>query len=481
MAESLKQKAVKGLIWSGIERLSGQIVTFVLTLILARLVTPHDYGVLAIVMVFVSISSLIVDAGFANALIRKVDCTDEDRSTVLYFNIATSIILYGILYLFTPNIASFYNNIDLIPLIRSATTVIIINSFSIVQQAILTAQIDFKKQTKISLSSSIISGLVGIWLAYQGYGVWALVMQTIILASIRVIMLWLVVRWRPLIVFSSNSFKDLFGYSYKLMLSNLIVKGGNETLQLLMGFFFSTANLGYYNYSKRMADFPSTNITTTIQRVLFPVFSKIQTNDHQLAENFRQSLVLGMTAIFPIMFGISVLAEPLVNILLTSEWKPVIPILSITAITMGVWPLLLFNMNILWVKKRSDLSLILEIVAMVVKLAVVLYLFRFGLLYVCMGFAVVTVINFITYAYVTSRLISYNYITQILDICKVLFKSALASFATFYLVIPNIDNNVLQLLFGFISIVVITSFLTILCKGYEYKLIVKVIKDKYKN
>lgn len=458
MAESLKQKTVKGLIWSGVERILGQAVSFALALILARLVTPADYGTLAIVMVFVTLSGVIVDAGFANALIRKVDCTDVDRSTVLYFNIIVSILIYGVLYVISPFISNFYNNEDLTTLIRCASVVVVINSFSIVQQATLMSRIDFKKQTVVSLVSSITSGIIGIYLAYQDFGVWALVSQTIILYTIRCIMLWCIVRWKPLLTFSKESFKDLFGYSSKLMISNLISTGGREFMQLMLGRFFPIADLGYYNYANRIGTFLPANLSTTIQRVIFPVFSQIQDNDDQLAFNFRRSLVLSMAVILPIMFAVSALAEPIIELLLTDEWLPTIPLLRVIAITMGIWPLLFFNMNILWVKKRSDLSLKLEIINLIIRLSTVFALYKYGILWVSIALCIAEFLNFILYACVVRKVNSYGLLGQLKDVLHLLLSVSIPSLFTYYFLLTYIDDNIIQIFAGG-SVIFVVSFI----------------------
>ena len=465
MAESLKQKATKGLIWSGIERLSGQIVSFVLALILARLVTPADYGVLAIVMVFVTVSGVMVDAGFANALIRKIDCTDIDRSTVLYFNIAVSIVIYAILYLSSPLIANLYDKPELVSLVRCASIIVVINSLGIVQQATLTSRIDFKKQTYVSLTSSVVSGVTGIVLAYNGYGVWALVVQSVLASTIRVLMLWIMVAWKPLLVFSKESFKDLFGYSYKLMFSNLIVQGGKQAIQLLLGRFYSVADLGYYNYANRLGSFIPLNSVSTIQRVLFPVFSQMQDDDDRLSANFRKSLVLSMSIIVPIMFGIAAMAEPIIKILLTDEWLPTIPLLRIVCITMAIWPLLYFNMNILWVKKRSDLSLQLEIINVVFRVGIVISLFRLGILWVCIALCIAEVLNFIMYAYYAGKVNSYNLPRQIKDTIPIFINASLSYVIVRYFAISNISNNLLCIGIGSILMIAIYILLTKLFQG----------------
>ena len=476
--QTLKQKTVRGLVWSAIERLSGQVISFALALILARLVTPEDYGVLAIVMVFVTVAGLMVDAGFANALIRKTDCTDVDRSTVFYFNLVVSALMYAIIYFAAPFLASFYENSELTPLIRCASVVVMINSLCIVQQATLTSRIDFKKQTVISLTSSIVSGLLGIALAYQGYGVWALVAQTITQYSMCALMLWIVVRWRPLLVFSRESFNDLFGYSYKLMLSNFIVRGGGEFLQLLMGRFFGAINLGYYNYANRLSNFISGNIAITVQRVLFPAFSQMQDNEEQLATNFRKSLVLSMVIIFPLMFAFSTLAEPIIKILLTEAWYPTIPLLRVIAITLAMWPLLFFNMNILWVKKRSDLSLRLEMINIVFRLGIVLVLFKSGVLWVCIALCIAEFLNFLVYSKVIEKVCTYGLFKQLKDLAYIVFSSSVSCCISYYFVVTQIENNILSIITGGISIIFIYLILIFIRKGYEYDLVLNIFKSK---
>lgn len=450
MNDNLKKNTIKGLIWSGIERFLGQIITFALALILARLVTPEDYGVLAIVMVFITVSGLMVDAGFANALIRKQDCTDIDRTTVFYSNIAISIFLFIALWFLSPILSTLYENNQLTILIRTASVIVIINSLGIVQQATLVSNIDFKTQTVISLVSSITSGMIGVYLAYSGYGVWALITQTILLSTIRVSMLWILVRWKPLLVFSTKSFNDLFGYSYKLLLANLIVSGGKEATQLLIGNFFSVKDLGYYNYSNRLGSFIPFNLSISIQRVLFSSLSKIQDDDIALAKYFRKSLVSAMIFIFPLMSCISSLAEPIVRLLLTEEWYDTIPLFRVVSVTMSIWPLLFFNMNILLIKKHSDISLKLEIINLALRLGLVIGLYKLGILWVCIALCIAEFINFLIYAKVVEKVSTYGMIEQIRDLWYIIFAAVISSSITYYLAVPNINNSVISIVVGFV-------------------------------
>ncbi|MFR9525500.1 MAG: lipopolysaccharide biosynthesis protein [Rikenellaceae bacterium] len=475
--DSLKARGLEGMFWSGVERLLGQVVTFVITLILARLVTPADYGLLAIVMVFVNIAGVMVDGGFANALVREVECTDRDRSTVLYFNIVVAMIIYLVLYLVAPLLADLYDKGDVVDLVRVASIIVVINSLAVVQHSILISAVDFKRQGVISLVSSIVSGVVGVALAYLGFGVWALIVQAILSATVRVIMLWVVVAWRPLLCFSRSSFERLFGYSSKLMLSNLIVSGGNELFQLLIGRLFSTANLGFYNYTRRMASFLSCNITITIQRVLFPILSQIQNDEVRLSQLFRRSQILTMSLIAPLMFALSAIAEPVVRVLLTEEWYAAIPILRVISITLAIYPLLLLNINILYVKRRSDLSLKVESMSIAVNFVIISLLQRHSLIVLCVALCVKEFLNFILYASIVGRVNSYNLMRQLVDILPILLQSIVSMFVVRYMLLPLIDGAMLQIVVGSVATFALYFAMVALRRGYDYRVIINILEE----
>ena len=474
--QTLKSKAIRGGVWSGIERILAQAITFVLSLFIARLVTPGDYGVLAILMVFVSFAGVLVDSGFANALVRKIDSNDIDRSTVFYFNIIIALLIYILLFCSAPYIATIYNQPALIILLRVLSIVIIINSLAVVQQAILVSNVDFKTQTKVSLISSSISGTVGIILAYLDYGVWALVIQLILQALIRSLLFWYYVAWKPLMVFSKSSFQNLFGYSYKLLLSGILITCSNEIFQLLIGKFYSTASLGYYNYANRMASFPSTNLATVVQRVAFPILSQMQNNDEALISNFRKFNILLTSINLPIMLAISILAEPIVHLLLTDVWYGVIPILTVIALTMTVYPILVLNINILWIKGRSDLTLILEILSIAIKFTIVFFVYDQGLLTVCILLGIGLMITSIIYAYFVGKVCKYGLLKQLKDLLPVILKSAVSAFIV-YLLVPYIENGILKIICGVLMLFFINVILTISIRGTDYN----VMKEVFKN
>ncbi len=476
VGDSLRVRGFKGMFWSGVERLLSQAITFVVTLILARLVTPADYGLLAIVMVFVNIAGVMVDGGFANALIRDPECDDRDRSTVLYFNIVVAVAIYIVLYFVAPLLAMLYDNQRVVGLVRVASTIVIINSFAVVQHSILVSELDFKRQGIISLVAATLSGAVGILMAYWGYGVWALLVQATVSAALRALLLWFVVAWRPLLCFSRSSFERLFGYSSKLLLSNLIVSGGNELFQLLIGRLFSTTNLGFYNYTRRMASFLSCNIAITFQRVLFPMLSRLKGDQVQLASLFRRSLVATMSLIMPLMFGLSALSEPIIRLLLSQEWYAAIPILRIVAITLAIYPLLLLNINILYVEGRSDLSLRVESVSIAVNFLIIYLLHNHSLNLLCVALAIKEFLNFLLYASIVGRINSYRLGAQLRDLLPIALRSVVAMVVVRYLLLPNLGGPLVQIVVGYCAIFALYCVMLFWMKSYDYRLLLDLIK-----
>ena len=279
---SLKEKSVNAVLWNAVERFSVQGVNFVISLIIARLVSPNDFGAIAMLAIFLGIANTFVDGGFANALIRKLDRTEVDNSTAFYFNIAVGAVAYLTLFFTAPFIASFYSMPILMPVLRIVALSIVFNSLAIVQQAILTADINFKSQAKISLIAASASGGIGVVMAYADCGVWALVAQMLGSSFLRMMLLWSIVRWKPLRIFSVQSFREMFNYGSKLLLSNLIVNISGGITGLIIGRKFSAENLGYYNRAEQFTYFPANNISGILQRVTFPVLSKKQNDVNAL-------------------------------------------------------------------------------------------------------------------------------------------------------------------------------------------------------
>ena len=334
MSNSLKQKTVKGVIWSTLERFSVQGIQFVVMIIMARMLTPNDYGLVGMLAVFIAVSQSLVDSGFSQALIRKQDRTETDNSTVFYFNIIVGFILYGLLFASAPFIADFYNEPQLTAITRVIGLSVLFNSLVVVQRALLTIKIDFKTQAKAALTAAIISGILGIWMAASGYGVWSIVAQQLANLGINTLLLWILSHWRPSLIYSWKSFHELFGFGSKLMVSGLIETIYRNIYLIVIGRIFSAADLGYYTRAHQFTDFPSSNVSGIIQRVTYPILCSIQNENERLSDVYRRFLRLSAFIVFPLMMGLAAVAEPLVLTLLKEQWLFAATLISIICFSM---------------------------------------------------------------------------------------------------------------------------------------------------
>lgn len=420
---SLKDKAVKGILWSSVERFSAQGVKFVFSILIARLLVPEDYGVIAMLGIFMAVSQTFIDSGFGTALIRKIDRTETDFSTVFYFNIVVAAVFYLILFFSAPAIAKFYET----PLLESVTKVfalnLIINSFAGIHNAKLSIDIDFKSRAKISIISSIVTGVVGLWMAYAGYGVWALVVQHICSSVLRTVMLWIIVKWRPKLIFSWKSFKELFSFGSKLLASGLLDTVYNNLYTLIIGKVFSPSTLGIYSKASALAQFPSSNITSVLQAVTFPVLSSIQNEEERLADAYKRFLKLSAFVVFPLMIGLSAVADPFIRIALTDKWEGAIYLLQIICFWMMWYPIHAINLNILQVKGRSDYFLKLEIIKKIQGVLVLCITVPMGIVAMCYGSVISSVVCLVWNTYYTKKLINYGFFAQMKDLLPILLHS----------------------------------------------------------
>lgn len=351
---SLKEKTVKGVIWSSIDRFSSQGIQFVFSILIARLLLPSDYGAVAMLNIFLAISQTFIDSGFSTALIRKLNRTETDFSTVFYFNIIVGFFFYVILWIASPYIAKFYE----LPLLEDITKVVALRfvfySFSAIHSTKLSIAIDFRTRAKISVSVTLFTGIIGLWMAYMGYGVWALVIQSVFSSLLYTILLWIFVRWIPQLIFSWKSFKEMFSFGSKLLASALLDTVYGNVYTLVIGKFFSPTTLGLYARAGSFTQFPSSNLTGILQGVTFPVLSSIQNETERLANVYKRFLRMSAFIIFPLMIGLAAVANPLVRILLTDKWDGVIYLLQILCFSMMWYPIHAINLNLLQVKGRSD-------------------------------------------------------------------------------------------------------------------------------
>ncbi len=416
MADSLKAKTFHGVVWSALERFSLQGVQFVINIIMARLLLPSDYGIIAMLAIFLQISQTFVDSGFTNALIQRKERTEVDFATVFYFNIVIGIVFYGVLYFSAPVIADFYHMPVCVPVTRVIALNVIISALSAVHKTKLTIAIDFKTQAKASLTAASISGGIGIWLAYVGFGVWALVVQTLMNALLLTLLLYYFLRWKPLWVFSTASFKRLFSFGSKLLVSRLIHTVYHNMYALVIGRKFSAQDLGYYTRAEQFAIFPSSNLNAIIARVAFPVLSDIQDETERLAEAYRKYIRLSSFIIFPLMFGLAALAKPVIVLLLTEKWLGIVVLLQILCFDWMFDHLSVINLNLLYVKGRSDLALRLEIVKKIIATSILFLSIPFGLIGMCCGRVLYSLVATYLNTYYTKSLIGLSLRKQLNDI-----------------------------------------------------------------
>ncbi len=478
MSNSLKQKTVKGVLWSSLERFSVQGIQFVVMIVMANMLTPHDYGLIAMLAVFIAVSQSLVDSGFSQALIRKQDRTEIDNSTVFYFNIVVGLLLYGLLFIAAPYIADFYNEPQLVAITRVMGLSVLINSFVVVQRALLTIKIDFKTQAKAALTAAVISGVLGIWMAAVGYGVWAIVAQQLVNLGVNVVLLWILSHWRPIWNYSWKSFHDLFGFGSKLMVSGLIETLYRNIYLIVIGRLFSASDLGYYTRAHQFTDFPSSNLSAIIQRVTYPVLCSIQNEDERLSLVYRKFLRLSAFVIFPLMMGVAAIAEPLVLTLLNEQWLFAATLTSIISFQMMWYPIHSINLNLLQVKGRSDLFLKLEIYKKLASICVLCITIPMGLIAMCVGGFFTSMISLVINTYYTGKLIGVGYFRQMKDLLPIFFLSVSMGIVVYCVVHHLTFSPDILLIIGIGIGVVYYVFLASLFKFNEFKELIKLLNRK---
>ena len=421
--ESLKKKTVKGTIWSAIERFSVQAIQFVVMVFMARVLTPAEYGIVGMVTVFIAVSQSLIDSGFSQALIRKQDRTQLDNSTVFYFNIVVGILMYIILFFLAGPIARFYDEPLLVPVTRLIAISLPLTSFVVVQRANLTIKIDFKTQAKATLISALASGAVGLSMAYTGFGVWAIVWAQITTTFVNMVLLWVFAKWRPTWEYSWKSFKELFNFGSKLLASGLIDTLYRNIYLIVIGKVFKASDLGFYTRSQQFSHFASSNITSVLQRVTYPVLCTIQNDDQRLADVYRRFLKVSAFIIFPLMTGMSGVAYPLIVSVLTEKWAYSATLLTPICLA-GMWyPIHAINLNLLQVKGRSDLFLKLEIWKKIIGAGIVCGSIPLGLYWMCWGAVLSSLISLFINTYYTGKLIDLGFFKQMKDLFPILILS----------------------------------------------------------
>ena len=413
--KTIKSKVISGMGWKFGERISAQAVSFVVSIVLARLLCPEDYGAIAIVNIFITLANVFVDSGFGNSLIQKKNADNLDFSSVLYFNIVMSIGLYVLLYISAPFIAGFYNIEVLSSVIRVLGLRLIVAGINNVQHAYVSKQMIFKRFFWSTLFGTVLSAVIGIAMAYKGYGVWALVGQYMTNTTVDTLVLWFTVKWRPILKFSISRLKSLFTYGWKLLVSALLDTGYNEIRSLLIGKIYTPADLALYDKGKSFPNLVVVNINSSVQSVLFPAMSDCQDEKEHLKALTKRSISISSYIMFPIMAGLALVAEPFVKLLLTEKWLPCVPYLQIYCFVMALMPVHTANLQAIKALGRSDVFLKLEIIKKVLGFAVLIGVINFGVLAVAISGIFMTILSSIINAYPNEKLLDYGFAEQIKD------------------------------------------------------------------
>lgn len=475
MSNNLIGQTAKSVLWSALERISIQGTQFILSIIIARLVVPAEYGLIAMLGIFLAIAQAFVDSGFSNALIQKKNRNQADYSTVFYFNIVVSIGLYILLYFTSHYIANFYHE----PLLEKITKLvglnIILSSLSVVQRAILTIKQDFKTQAKASFISVIISGGLGISCAYYDYGVWALVVQSITMNALDTLLLWIFAKWHPSLIFSWHSFKTLFSYGSKLLMSGLLHTIYMNLYSLVIGKKYSASDVGFYNRASSFAQFPSANFVGIISRAVFPMQCLLQDDDTKLKEIFIQYLRLSIYIIFPLMMGLVVLAKPFIELVLTDKWLGCATPLSILCFAYIIYPVANVNGSIINAKGRTDYIFKAEIIKKTIAILILAATIPFNLNILCLGLVLYNVIDLAIIIYYAKKVIATGYKEQLKETLPT-FLLSLTMGIFVYAITFHINSPLISLSTGVVAGIIYYVGGSLIFNFKEYKLLKSILK-----
>jgi O-antigen/teichoic acid export membrane protein len=447
MSKSLSERSLSAIVWVLIDKLGGSVINFVVTIVLARLLSPEDFGLVAMVMVFFEFSAVFVESGFSTALIREKTISEIDKSTTFIFNLIVSIFLYGVLFLCAPYIAAFFDQPLLTAIIRILGLSLIVNSFSIVQNSVLTQEINFKSLTIVRFIAVVVSGACAVLLAFQGWGVWALVVRFALNDLMSTIFLWVITRWRPTLQFSVASFRRLFGFGSKILAAAVLDKFYTHVYKLLIGKFFTAATLGFYTQANNFTMMVINTLFRTVHSVTYPVLAKLQDDIEKLKVGYRKILKLCSFVIIPALVVLGVLAEPVIVTLVGEKWLPSVPMLQLLCLSGLTYHFSSINLNMLLVLGRSDLSLKLEVIKKInITIAIVVGL-QFGIYGLILGEVITAYINLLINAYYSSKFLKYTLSEQVKDILPTVSFSALIGILLFFLkdvhALPGFANMLL--------------------------------------
>ena len=477
-----KHTIISSLFWKFFERSGTQLIQFILTIVLARVLAPNDFGLVALVMVFIAIANVFVQSGLNTAPIQKKDADDLDFASVFIASLSLATILYAALFFCAPVIANFYSNEALIPVIRVLSLTLFLGAINSVQIAYISRNMLFKKLFYRSLGAMIPSGVIGIILAMLGFGVWALVVQQLSNVFLAIVIMWFTVPWRPKLEFSLSRLKRLFSFGWKLLCSSLLDVGYNNLTGLIIGKMFSPSSLAYFNRGEHFPSFLVNNINSSIQSVMLPSLAVHQDDQPQMKRLMRRAIKTSSFVIAPLMMGLAIASKPIVLILLGDKWLPAVPFIQAYCFVYAFYPIHTSNLSAINAMGRSDIFLKLEIIKKVygISLLVASLLYFNSPIGIAYGFCVSAIISSFVNAYPNKKLIQYSYFEQFKDIIPSLILTAVMGGILHLVSLANINPYLDLILEGFTGIVVYIGLAKILhfeCLDYLIKTI-KEIKNK---
>lgn len=441
---SLGKKMFHGAVWSAVEKVSIQLVQFIIGIVLARILTPKEYGIIGILIVFIAVSNVFIDSGFTKALIQKQDRTEDDKSTVFWFNLLISLICYVLLWCAAPFISDFYELEILKNLLRALALVLIVNSLFTVPTTLLNIDLDFKTLAKINFISVVVSGLIAIYLALEGFGVWALAYQTLIKSGLAMVLTWFWVRWTPSLVFSIASFKTLFSYGSNLLISSLLNVTVNNFYALFIAKLMSAKDLGYYTRGTQFSDFVYGTISSILDSVLLPGLSTIQEQRQILIAQTRKVIKLTAFVIVPVFLFLALMAEPIIIILLTDKWAAAAPIMQIFCIARLITIISGINVNILYVIGRTDLALRQQYPKIAIRVVLLIIALKHGIVIIALAELLSTMIHFFINTYYPGKIMGYGAFSQLKDM-KFILVSSIITVALTYTAIFFVQENLIKI------------------------------------
>jgi len=465
---ALKNKAENGFLWSSIDKFSTLAIQFSVGIVLARILEPEAFGLIGMIAILIAISQCLVNSGFYTALVQKKEVSNDDYSTILFFNIAVGLVLYVILFLFSNHISSFYKEPVLIDLVKVVAINIVILSTTVVHRAMLTRKIDFKTQAIAHISSSVIGGIIGIYAALNGYGVWALVFQYLSRSLMVALLFWSLNRWIPVFVFKKESFNSLFSFGSKLMISELLKALFKNLYIVIIGKIYKAEELGYFTRADLFKQVPGTLVGNILQSVTFPLMVKVIDDDSKVRNILSRSTKLSGFILFPVILWILFFAKPLILVLLTEKWLPTVVLLQILSLDILFSPIQYINLNFLNAKGRSDLFLKLEMTKNVLTVLAIIATYQYGIIYMSIGYVLVSLISFFINSFYTGKYVGYTAFKQLKDLAPYALGGILAVAPSFLLSF-SISSSFIQLFLG--------TFLSV----FGYLIISKILKFKELN